>query len=82
MLIEFQESKREGVLTEEEYRLIKSRLAPRLQPTTVPERQDSATGQPPQVGKTLRGDVQAGSAKGVAASPTLVPKAGIEGNAG
>ena len=82
MLIEFQESKREGVLTEEEYRLIKSRLAPRLKPTTVPERKESAEGSPPRTRKTLRGDSSADSAKGVAAPPALERQEGVDEHPG
>jgi len=82
MLIEFQESKREGVLTEEEYRLIKSRLAPRLKPTTVPERKESGEGLPPRTGKTLRGDSSVDSAKGVAAPPALERQEGVDEHPG
>lgn len=42
MLSQFRESQREGVLTDEEYRLIKSRLVERNQLATVTERSESA----------------------------------------
>lgn len=41
MLAQFRESCREGVLTEEEYRLIKGRLVRGITPTTVTERRES-----------------------------------------
>ena len=42
MLAQFQESHREGVLTAEEYRLIKCRLLQQLGPATETERRESA----------------------------------------
>jgi len=42
LLAQFQESQREGVLTAEEYRLIKSRLVHRTNPATETERRESA----------------------------------------
>lgn len=42
MLAQFRESQREGVLSEEEYRLIKRRLVQSIAPTTVTERRESA----------------------------------------
>lgn len=45
MLTQFRESHREGVLTAEEYRLIKSRLVHGIKPTTVTERHESAARQ-------------------------------------
>ena len=42
MLRQFRESHREGVLTAEEYRLIKSRLVQGVMPVTVTERRESA----------------------------------------
>lgn len=76
MLTQFQESRREGVLTEEEYRLIKSRLVPRITPTTVPERQESGQGSQQPGGSSPGSEPQADFAKGVATPPSLVPKEG------
>ena len=82
MLIEFQESQREGVLTDEEYRLIKSRLAPRLQPATVPERKETAKGSPPRIERTVRPDSPADSAKGIAAPPAQARERGVDEHPG
>lgn len=74
MLTQFRESQREGVLTDEEYRLIKSRLVPGgPTPGTVPERQDSNDGPPSSGGESPGGELKAEFAKGVAASPSVVP---------
>ncbi len=56
MLARFRESHREGVLTAEEYRLIKSRLVRGASPVTEMERRESA-------------DQSSDSVKGFAASP-------------
>jgi hypothetical protein len=56
MLAQFRDSEREGVLTAEEYRLIKSRLSQRDRSATETERRDTAA-------KSTE------SAKGIAASP-------------
>lgn len=63
MLVQFQESEREGVLTAEEYRLIKSRLLQRIKPTTETERQRSA-------------EKSTDPAKEIAATNTPQPEAG------
>lgn len=63
MLTQFRESEREGVLTAEEYRLIKSRLLHRSEPASETERRESAAK------STL-------SAKGIAASNTPTQDAG------
>jgi hypothetical protein len=42
MLAQFRESHREGVLTDEEYRLIRSRLARPASPITITERSEPA----------------------------------------
>lgn len=56
MLAQFRDSQREGVLTPEEYRLIKSRLSHRDRAATETERRESAA-------------MSTESAKGIAASP-------------
>lgn len=76
MLTQFQESRREGVLSEEEYRLIKSRLVPRIKPTTVPERQESGAGSQQPGDTPPGGEPETESAKGVATPPSVVPQAG------
>jgi hypothetical protein len=58
MLTQFRESQREGVLTAEEYRLIRSRLTQPAQPASETERRESAV-------KSTE------SAKGIAASPPV-----------
>lgn len=60
ILAQFQESQREGVLTAEEYRLIKSRLAKAAKPVSETERSESA-GKPSDV------------VKGITASPNGIP---------
>jgi hypothetical protein len=63
MLRQFQESQREGVLSAEEYRLIKSRLMNHVAPATETERREPAA-------KSTE------SAKGCAATNTLPQEAG------
>jgi hypothetical protein len=63
MLAQFQESQREGVLTAEEYRLIKSRLAHKARAATETERRESAA-------------KSTDSRKGIAPSPTGPPADG------
>lgn len=63
MLAQFRESHREGVLTAEEYRLIKSRLVRGITPGTVTERHESA-------------DRSSDSVKGVAAPRTAAASDG------